>query len=95
MGNHYVIFNSGLSSKRTVVHECSHSFSLLHIFSANLSSFDLYQGYSDNYMDYNWQKGSPAPEGGYYGSRDNVYKGKMYSLYKWQWEKLWEWHKNK
>ncbi len=55
----------------------------------------MYQGYSDNYMDYNWQKGSPAPEGGYYGSRDNVYKGKMYSLYKWQWEKLWEWHKNK
>lgn len=44
-GNHNVIFNSGLSSKKTVIHECGHSFSLPHIFSASLISFDFYQGY--------------------------------------------------
>lgn len=87
-GNHYVIFNSGLSSKRTVIHECGHSFSLPHIFSASLSTFNFYQGYCDNYMDYNWQKGAPAPGGGFYGSGDNVHKGKMFSLFKWQWEIL-------
>ncbi|OAB78236.1 zinc metalloprotease [Cochleicola gelatinilyticus] len=84
-GNHYVIFNSGLSSKRTVIHECGHSFSLPHVFSASLSPFDFYQGYTDNYMDYTWQRGSPSPSGGYYSSGDNKYKGKMYSLFKWQW----------
>ncbi|UOX32518.1 hypothetical protein LXD69_10690 [Flavobacterium sediminilitoris] len=84
-GNHYVIFNQGLNSKRTVIHECGHSLSLPHIFSSALSSFEFYHGYTDNYMDYEWQKGNRAPNGSYYSSGDNKFKGNMYSLFKWQW----------
>lgn len=87
-GNHYVIFNQGLNSKRTVIHECGHSLSLPHIFSTALSPFEFYHGYTDNYMDYEWQKGNAAPSGGYFSSGDNKYKGNMYSFFKWQWNIL-------
>ncbi|MGS2738386.1 hypothetical protein [Sinomicrobium sp. M5D2P17] len=91
-GNHYVVFNAGLSSKRTVIHECGHSFSLPHIFSDSMSSFKFYQGYTDNYMDYEWQKGNPVDPNdlskGFYSSGDNIFKNNMYSLFKWQWDIL-------
>jgi len=90
-GNAYVVFTNGLANKRTFIHECCHSYSLPHIFMEPYgilkvsSSHVFYQGYTDNYMDYTWQKGSRSPSGGYYSSGDNVHKGKMYSLFKWQW----------
>ncbi len=46
----------------------------------------FHRGYTDNYMDYDWQIGASAPSGGYYSSGDNKFKGKMYSLFKWQWD---------
>jgi len=80
-GNYCVIFNSGLNSERTAIHECGHSLSLPHIFQeGGLSEHVFYQGYTDNYMDYDWKKVS-APD-----SSDNDFKGKMYSFFKWQWE---------
>lgn len=85
-GNHYLIFNSGTSSQTTVVHECGHSFSLPHIFSTSMSKFEFYHGYTDNYMDYNWQKGNRSPNGGFYSSGNNFHSGKMFSFFKWQWE---------
>jgi len=90
-GNAYIVFDSGSNSKRTFIHECGHSFSLPHIFMEAggklkvSSSHIFHRGYTDNYMDYEWQIGARAPSGGYYSSGDNKYKGKMYSLFKWQW----------
>lgn len=63
-------------------------FSLTHVFTQGQynSPFIFYKGYTDNYMDYDWQRGSPAPSGGFYTSGDNKNKGKMFSLFKWQWD---------
>ena len=79
--NYCVIFNSGLNSERTTIHECGHLLSLPHIFQeGGLSEHVFYQGYTDNYMDYDRKKVN-APD-----SSDNDFKGKMYSFFKWQWE---------
>lgn len=76
-GNSYIVFNIGLQNPRTIVHECGHSFSLTHVFEeAGTPRHIFYQGYTDNYMDYDWQQ----------GNKSNPYKGKMFSLYKWQWD---------
>ncbi|MFK7050959.1 hypothetical protein FLACOL_02466 [Flavobacterium columnare] len=87
-GNLYVVFNSALLHDHTIVHECGHSLSLPHVFqTGNSAKHTFYHGYTDNYMNYTWQKGAPVPGGGgFYGSGDNKYKGKMYSFYKWQWD---------
>ena len=43
--NYCVIFNSGLNSERTTIHECGHSLSLPHIFQeGGLSEHVFYQG---------------------------------------------------
>lgn len=76
-GNSYLVFNIGLQNPRTIIHECGHSFGLTHIFGeAGNPRYIFYQGYTDAYMDYDWQQGGSA----------NPYSGKMHSLYKWQWE---------
>jgi hypothetical protein len=87
-GNLYVVFNAALLHDHTIVHECGHSLSLPHVFQGGTSAkHTFYQGYTDNYMDYTWQNGAVAPGGGgFVGTGDNKYKGKMYSLYKWQWD---------
>ena len=90
-GNSFLIFNSGLLKYRTIVHECAHSLSLPHIFSEELLSlfgfdFVFYQGYTDNYMDYTWQRGGNDSNGDPLSTGNNVYKDKMYSFFKWQWD---------
>ncbi len=86
-GNLYVVFNSGLLHDHTIVHECGHSLSLPHVFQeGSLAKHTFHHGYTDNYMDYTWQKGSPVPGGGFYSSGNNKHNGKMYSFYKWQWD---------
>lgn len=54
------------------------------------SSHVFYKGYTDNYMDYEWQKGKPVNPSDlskdFYSSRANKFKGNMLSLCKWQWE---------
>ena len=44
------------------------------------------KGYTDNYMDYTWQRGENDSRGGFFSTGDNTYKGKMYSFFKWQWD---------
>ena len=85
-GNVFTIFHSGLLDKHTIVHECAHSLSLPHIFDDDLSQFPFYWGYTDNYMDYTWQIGESDGSGGFFSTGDNIYKGKMYSFFKWQWD---------
>ena len=86
-GNLYLVFNSALLHDHTIVHECGHSLSLPHVFQdGNLAKYTFYHGYTDNYMDYTWQKGLPAPGGRFYGTGNNKYNGKMHSFYKWQWD---------
>jgi hypothetical protein len=96
-GNAYIVFDGGSKSKRTLIHECGHSLSLPHIFMAAEGTFKVssshvfYKGYTDNYMDYEWQQGaivwdSVKNKWNRYSSGDNKYKGKMYSFFKWQWD---------
>ena len=85
-GNVFTIFHSGLLDEHTIVHECAHSLSLPHIFDDDLSQFPFYWGYTDNYMDYTWQRGENDSRGGFFSTGDNTYKGKMYSFFKWQWD---------
>ena len=86
-GNLYLIFNSALLHDHTIVHECGHSLSLPHVFQSGTSAkYTFYHGYTDNYMDYTWQKGLPAPGGVFYSTGNNKYNGKMYSFFKWQWD---------
>lgn len=77
-GNSYIVFNIGLQNARTIIHECGHSFGLPHTFQEGsyAGPHIFYQGYTDAYMDYDWSQPSSA----------NIYSGKMFSFYKWQWE---------
>jgi hypothetical protein len=86
-GNAYIVFNAGLQDGFTIIHEAGHSFSLPHIFEddSSLTDIHFYQGYTDNYMDYTWQAGNMVnrrmqPSG------DNMYIGRMFSFFKWQWD---------
>lgn len=95
-GNSLLILNSGLKNQRTIVHEAGHSLSLAHVFQEGaLTDYTFYHGYTDNYMDYDWQMGnliytvkngrrSLTPT----SSGSNIYSGKMYSFFKWQWDIL-------
>ncbi|SEW55904.1 zinc metalloprotease [Chitinophaga arvensicola] len=84
-GNAYVVFLSGLKNRRTLLHEAGHSLGLQHTFSAGEPlvglkppPYTLYQGYTDNIMDYTWQLNrNPNP----YDSNDS-----MRSFFKFQWD---------
>ncbi len=85
-GNLYVIFDSGLLHDHTIVHECGHSLSLPHVFQqGTLARHSFYHGYTDNYMDYTWQKGALTPRG-VSSTGANKYDKKMFSFFKWQWD---------
>lgn len=86
MWESYVIFATALQSKRTVIHE-GNSFSLTHAFQEGIhnSPHIFYNGYTDNYMDYTWQAGT-FRNGKLYSSGANMYKDKMFSFFKWQWD---------
>ncbi|GEQ86361.1 hypothetical protein ULMS_18690 [Patiriisocius marinistellae] len=83
-GNAYIIFGTALQSKRTVLHEGAHSFSLTHTFQQSSSRitvsspFVFYKGFTDNIMDYVNQVGV---------STRNPFEAndKMNNFYKWQW----------
>jgi hypothetical protein len=88
-GNFYVVYKGGLLDNNTVVHECAHSLSLPHVFeTAGTIKHTFFHGYTDNVMDYTWQKGLPTGTGSFYKSADNVYFGKMFAFFKWQWDIL-------
>jgi len=80
-GNAYVIYNTGLATKSTVLHEGAHSFSLPHTFQegAGLSPYVFYKGFLDNIMDYVNQTGVAARNP--YEAND-----KMNNFFKWQWK---------
>lgn len=76
--------------KRTVIHECGHSLSLPHVFQEGsyAGKHTFYHGYTDNYMDYTWQRGPNNASGRKTSSGRNVHEGNMYSFFKWQWDTL-------
>lgn len=85
-GNFYIVYNAGLKDGHTIMHECGHSLSLPHVFQeGSRARHTFYHGYTDNYMDYTWQAGV-FRNGQLYSSGPNIYKGKMFSFFKWQWD---------
>ncbi len=58
-GNSYIIYKPGLKDGHTIIHEAAHSFGLPHVFQGGsyAGKHTFYHGYTDNYMDYSWQKG--------------------------------------
>jgi hypothetical protein len=86
-GNAYIVFNAGLQDGVAIIHEAGHSFSLPHTFEdkSSLTDIHFYQGYTDNYMDYPWKAGDMV-NGTLQPSGNNIYIGKMFSFFKWQWD---------
>ena len=85
-GNIFVVFESGLTDSSTIVHEAAHTFTLPHIFENDITLNDkpqFYQGYTENYMDYNFRY---IDVNDYSKYSINQYNDKMYSFFKWQWD---------
>ncbi len=82
-GNAYVIYSTALNTKRTVLHEGAHSFSLLHTFQEGtyIGKHTFYKGFLDNIMDYVNQVGVSTRNP--YEASDN-----MNNFFKWQWDIL-------
>ncbi len=80
-GNAYIVYATALSTKRTVLHEGAHSFSLTHTFQeGNIASPHIfYKGFSDNIMDYVNQVGVRTRNP--FEAND-----KMNCFFKWQWD---------
>ncbi len=82
-GNKTMIFKNGLTNTNTIKHEIGHVLSLRHVFAESFQETGpypiiFYQGFTDNIMDYEIQyDGTPA-----------IYKGRMNSLFKSQWDKI-------
>ena len=85
-GNLFVVFEQGLKDTHTIVHEAAHSFTLVHTFEPSPVNKKpkFHQGYTDNYMDYNWHYLSIKPR----KKEGNKYNGKMYSFFRWQWDMM-------
>ena len=82
-GNAYVVYSTALNTKRTVLHEGAHSFSLTHTFQEGTytSKHIFYKGFLDNIMDYVNQVGVSTRNP--YEANDN-----MNNFFKWQWDIL-------
>jgi len=80
-GNAYVIYSTALSSRRTVLHEGAHSFSLTHTFQEGtiVSPHVFYKGFIDNIMDYVNQVGVRT-------RNPFEVNDKMNCFFKWQWD---------
>ncbi|OTP81409.1 hypothetical protein [Gilliamella apicola] len=96
-GNILSIFAKGLNDDHTLVHEAAHTFSLSHIFTDKYNKYVFHHGYTENYMDYAFFptfNNSIEKKFNYINNKnqqvlskkDNRYRGKMYSFYKWQWD---------
>ena len=87
-GNIVSIFEKGLNDDHTLVHEVAHSFSLSHIYLKANNKFVVHPGCTENYMDNFSFQGvdNPFAFQPKIIDKDNRYKGKMYSFYKWQWD---------
>lgn len=96
-GNILSIFAKGLNDDHTLVHEAAHTFSLSHIFTDKYNKYVFHHGYTENYMDYAFFptfNNSFEKKFNYINNKnqqvlskkDNRYRGKMYSFYKWQWD---------
>ena len=86
-GNIVGIFEKGLNDDHTLVHEVAHSFSLRHLLLTADNKFHFHAGYTENYMDnFSFEGVNPFADSPKYINKDNRYKGKMYSFYKWQWD---------
>ena len=96
-GNILSIFAKGLNDDHTLVHEAAHTFSLSHIFTDMYNEYVFHHGYTENYMDYAFFptfNNSIEKKFNYINNKnqqvlskkDNRYRGKMYSFYKWQWD---------
>ena len=86
-GNIVGIFEKGLNDDHTLVHEVAHSFSLRHLLLTADNKFHFHAGYTENYMDnFSFDGVNPFADSPKYINKDNRYKGKMYSFYKWQWD---------
>ena len=93
-GDLFCTFITGLNSEFTLVHEAGHSFSLVHTFSKN-NKYVFHPGYTENYMDYDFALTFDSKKNIFFRNskqqdvphlKDNRYKDKMYSFYKWQWD---------
>ena len=99
-GNILIIFAQGLNNDHTLVHEAAHTFSLEHTYSlVKENKYVFYYGYTENYMDYHFHHTFnnlvdkkliyTTSEGKtLIHQKDNRYRGKMYSFYKWQWDQM-------
>ena len=99
-GNILTIFAKGLNIDHTLVHEAAHTFSLEHTFAfVSENKYVFHYGYTENYMDFffhNTFNNLVDKEIIYTDSegnkvlyqKDNRYRGKMYSFYKWQWDQM-------
>ena len=85
-GNILSIFAKGLNDDHTLVHEAAHTFSLSHIFTDKYNKYVFHHGYTENYMDYLFFLTFNNSIEKTTAKKDNRYKGKMYSFYKWQWD---------
>ena len=85
-GNMLSIFAKGINDDFTLVHEAAHTFSLNHTFQDKYNKYVFHHGYTENYMDYLFFLTFNNSIEKTTAKKDNRYKGKMYSFYKWQWD---------
>ena len=94
-GNIFSLFAEGVNNDHTLVHEAAHTFSLSHIFTDKYNKYVFHPGYTENYMDYDFALTFDSKKNIFFRNskqqdaphlKDNRYKDKMYSFYKWQWD---------
>ncbi len=91
--NFMVVFNDGLTSQRTFIHELGHTFSLYHPFQeGNYVPGIFYQGTTDKVMDYTWRVAGGAP-GSLTSAGSNPYypsaaRSHMWRFFKYEWDRI-------